>query len=92
MESFDATSAEAASALARSIDLPVGGCFIATAAMIDSFFMNQTPEAERKVSSLKLDVFKAFSSAFDVWKLDFVVSLSSIVTFLGNAGQSSYAA
>lgn len=92
MESFDATSAEAAASLAQSIDIPVGGCFIATVIMMDAFFMNQKPQTHRKVSGLKLDVFKAFSSAFDITKLDFVVSLSSMMIFLGNVGQSSYGA
>lgn len=75
---------------AQSVDLPIGGCFIATLVMRDILFMNQKPDTFRMVSDFKLNVFKAFAHAFDIDKLDFLISLSSIVTLIGNPGQSSY--
>lgn len=92
MESFDATSTEGMSTLAQSITLPIGGCFIATLVLIDKLFMSQKLAEFHKVSDLKYNVFKAFSSAFDVKSLDFLVSLSSMVTIVGNSGQSNYSA
>jgi len=92
VEAFDATSGEAMTALARGIDIPVGGCFIATLVLDDGLFVNQTPESFHAVSGLKLKVFEAFTSAFDIETLDFFVSLSSLLTVVGNGGQSSYGA
>lgn len=80
------------SKLAQSIGAPVGGCFIATLIMMDVLFMNQKPETFRIVSDLKLNVLKAFDYAFDIEKLEFLVSLSTMISFLGNTGQSSYGA
>lgn len=80
------------STFAQSISLPVGGCFIATLIMLDILFMNQKPESYSTVSDLKLNVFKAFKYAFDVEKLDFLISLSSLIGLIGNPVQTSYAA
>lgn len=76
---------------ARTIDIPVGGCFIATFSMLDLLFMSQKSESFHQVADLKLNVFKSFASVFDAGKVDFIVSLSSFITLVGNAGQSSYA-
>lgn len=92
VEAFDATSIEAMSAFAQSIDVPVGGCFISTLVMLDLLFMNQKQETFHMVSDLKYRVFMAFAAAFKVEDLDFLVSLSSMISILGNVGQSSYAA
>lgn len=92
VESFDATSVEGMSTLSQNINLPIGGCFVATLFMMDTLFMNQKPETFHAVSDLKLNVLKAIVSTFDVKKFDFLVSLSTMVTFVGNVGQSSYAA
>lgn len=80
------------STLAQSINMPVGGCFISTVVMLDLLFMSQTQETFHIVSELKHKVLTAFSSAFNVEGLDFLVSLSSMMPVLGNAGQSSYVA
>lgn len=79
------------SIFAQSIKLPVGGCFIATLVMHDSLFMNQKTDTFHLVSDLKLNVFKAFTSAFDINNVDFLIALTSMITLLGNPGQSSYA-
>lgn len=59
--------------------------------MLDLLFMSQKLESFHSVADLKFNVFKSFISAFDIENIDFVVSLSSFITLLGNAGQSSYA-
>lgn len=92
MEAFDATSADSMSILATSIKVPVGGCLVATLILMDGLFMGQTPEKFSTVADLKLKVFEAFASAFDVAKLDFIISLSSMMSIAGNSGQTSYAA
>jgi predicted tellurium resistance membrane protein TerC len=92
VESFDATSGEAMAALARRIEIPIGGCFIATLILDDGLFMRQTPESFHAVSNLKLKVFEAFTSIFNIETLDFFISLSSLMAVVGNSGQSSYAA
>lgn len=92
VEAFDATSAESMSALAKSIEIPVGGCFVATLVLMDGLFMGQTPEKFSTVADLKFKVFQTFASAFDIAELDFVISLSSMMSIAGNSGQSSYAA
>lgn len=92
MEAFDATSAESMSALAKSIDVVVGGCFVATLILMDSLFMRQTQEKFSTVADLKFKVFQAFASVFDVTELDFIISLSSMTSVVGNSGQSGYSA
>jgi len=92
VESFDATSGEAMAALARRVDIPVGGCFIATLVLDDGLFIKQSSESFLAVSNLKLKVFEAFTSAFNIETLDFFVSVSSLISVTGNSGQSSYGA
>lgn len=92
LESFDATSVDAMSTLATSIRVPVGGCFISTLVLKDGLFNLQTQEMFHEVSDLKINVLKAFGSAFNIHDLDFFVTLSSLVAVIGNAGQSNYAA
>lgn len=90
VEGFDATSAEAMLALSHSMDLPLGGCFIATLILDDGLFTKQTQGQLSKVSELKLKVFEAFKSAFRIETLDFFVSLSSMMAVCGYAGQFNY--
>lgn len=90
--SFDATSPQETAAFSQTVDVAIGGCFIATLVMMDAMFISQKPETYHIVSDLKHKVYTAFTSAFNVEDLDFLVSLSSMIPILGNPGQSSYAA
>jgi hypothetical protein len=90
LESCDAMSHEATSALVDSIKQPIGGCFLMTLVLSDALFMNQTEELFNMVCVMKLKVLETFTAVLAIERLDFFVSFSSIVALLGNLGQSNY--
>jgi KR domain len=87
----DATCLEATSALIKSIEQPIGGCFLMTLALADALFMHQTEKSFSDVCNAKLKALKTFTTVLPIDQLDFFVSFSSIIALLGNAGQANYA-
>jgi hypothetical protein len=91
VEAFNAADTKSMGLFARTVTCPIGGCFLMTLHLIDGLFMAQTEETFHTVAQSKLNVFKAFHSAFDVGSLGFFVSFSSMMAVTGNIGQSNYA-
>ena len=91
VEAFDATDAGSMRSFARTVTSPIGGCFLMVLHLADGLFVSQTEAAFHTVAQSKLRVFQAFTSAFDIGSLDFLVSFSSLMGITGNVGQSNYA-
>ena len=91
VEAFDATDVESMRSFARTVTSSIGGCFLMVLHLADGLFATQTEAAFHAVAQSKLRVFQAFTSAFEIVRLDFFVSLSSLMGITGNIGQSNYA-
>ncbi|KZT66074.1 hypothetical protein DAEQUDRAFT_752280 [Daedalea quercina L-15889] len=95
VEAVDATSPIAMRALLSSLDLPLGGCMILSAAMVDRTFAMQTHESFEASVEAKIGVFHVLEDVLGgkegMEKLEFVVATSSVCGLFGNAGQTNYA-
>ena len=91
VEAFDAVDVESMRSFARKVTSPIGGCFLMILQLNDALFMVQTEDTFHAVARLKLKVFQAFASVFDMGSLDFFMSFSSMMAITGNIGQSNYA-
>ncbi|TFY60143.1 hypothetical protein EVJ58_g5333 [Rhodofomes roseus] len=95
VEAVDATSPVAMRGLLSSLDLPLGGCMILSAAMVDRTFAMQTHESFEASVEAKIGVFHVLEDVLNgkegMEKLEFVVATSSVCGLFGNAGQTNYA-
>ncbi|KAF8503015.1 ketoacyl-synt-domain-containing protein [Hysterangium stoloniferum] len=90
LEAVDATDYEATAALIKSLQKPIGGCFLMSLVLSDKSFANQTEDDFEKVFDAKTTAFQNLSHALDINTLDFFVSFSSVAALFGSAGQSNY--
>ena len=88
----DATSRPAMTALINGMDLPLGGCMLLSAVIVDSMFASHTQESFERAFPPKVEAFRTLESVVDLAALDFVLAFSSVSGALGNPGQTSYAA
>ncbi|KAI0731474.1 ketoacyl-synt-domain-containing protein [Fomitopsis betulina] len=95
VEAVDATSPIAMRALLASLERPLGGCMILSAAMVDRTFAMQTHESFEASVEAKIGVFHVLEDVLNgkegIEKLEFVVATSSVCGLFGNAGQTNYA-
>ena len=91
MESCDATDVEATASLIKTIENPLGGCFLMTLALSDGLFVNQSREDFRVVRESKIQSLEAFATVVDIKSLDFFIAFSSVAGLLGTIGQTNYA-
>jgi hypothetical protein len=92
LEASDATSREATNRLMDSILLPLGGCMLLTAVLVDRAFIFQTNESFDSVFASKPGVCNILDQCVrgGLASLDFFIPFSSVVGLLGNSGQTNY--
>ena len=91
VEKCDSASEESVRALVQGIGRPIGGCMLLAGLVSDRSFFSQTAESFAVPFAPKTDAFLSVQKVFDVSKLDFLISFSTVSTF-GNRGQANYAA
>ncbi|PCH36322.1 hypothetical protein WOLCODRAFT_108541 [Wolfiporia cocos MD-104 SS10] len=91
LEAVDASSTESMQKLKSSIG-PIGGCFVLTAVIIDRTFLHAQEEEFAQTYAAKPGVLKIMQETLDLKAADFIVSFSSIMALVGNAGQTAYTA
>jgi KR domain len=90
LEAVDASEYEATARLIRSLQKPIGGCFLMSLVLSDKSFANQTSNDFKKVFAAKTAAFENLARAVDISAFDFFVSFSSVAALFGSAGQSNY--
>ncbi|KAK7035340.1 hypothetical protein VNI00_011871 [Paramarasmius palmivorus] len=88
----DSLSKHAMTVLTQSLTFPLAGCFILTAVLDDSTFLNISEESFERSRAAKTGVLRMLSETVDVSALDFLVAFSSVSGTIGNSGQSNYGA
>ncbi|PCH33723.1 hypothetical protein WOLCODRAFT_94052 [Wolfiporia cocos MD-104 SS10] len=91
LEAVDASSHTSMEKLFGSIG-PLGGCFILTAVLTDRTFLHLDDNDFTDVYAAKPGVLKTLDETYDLKGLDFIISFSSIIGVVGNAGQTTYGA
>jgi len=90
LEAVDAGDHNATARVIKSIEKPIGGCFLMSLVLSDKAFLNQTEDDFEKVFEAKTTAFRNLEHALDIASLDFFVSFSSVAALFGSAGQSNY--
>lgn len=91
LRAVDASDPLATAELVKSLQKPIGGCFLMTMVLSDKSFTNQTKEDFEKVFASKTTAFRNLERATSLDALDFFVSFSSVAALFGSPGQSNYA-
>lgn len=89
LEACNATSHEETRVLIKSLEEPLGGCFLLTAVLNDRLFMKHTIETFNVTWNSKFEAFRTIESVVDIGSLDFFVFVSSAMA-LGSLGQTNY--
>ncbi|KAF8185089.1 hypothetical protein K438DRAFT_1974293 [Mycena galopus ATCC 62051] len=90
LEACDTTSVDALTTLIKSLDCPLAGCVLTAAVLADSFFLKQDAETFPIPFKPKTDAYFALEKVVAVEILDFLLAISSVVSF-DAAGQTNYA-
>ncbi|EEB95964.1 hypothetical protein MPER_04984, partial [Moniliophthora perniciosa FA553] len=85
-------SKRAMTVLFQSLPFPLAGCFILTAVLDDSTFLNISEESFSRSRAAKVGVLDVLSETIDISGLDFLVAFSSVSGTIGNSGQANYGA
>ncbi|ESK96774.1 hypothetical protein Moror_6646 [Moniliophthora roreri MCA 2997] len=88
----DSLSKHAMTVLFQSLSFPLAGCFILTAVLDDSTFLNISEESFSRSRAAKVGVLDVLLETMDVSELDFLVAFSSVSGTIGNSGQANYGA
>lgn len=90
LESCDASSKEAMSALIQQTARPIAGCILLSVVLSDRLFSKHTSETFHIPFPPKKGAFDALKEVVEIPSLDFLIALSSAATF-GSVGQTNYA-
>lgn len=90
LEAVDASDYAATAELIKSLQKPIGGCFLMSLVLSDKSFANQTDDDFERVFEAKTAAFQNLAHAVDISSFDFFVSFSSVAALFGSAGQSNY--
>lgn len=92
LEASDATSRLDTTSLLDSISVPIGGCMLLTAVLIDRTFAFQSSDSFDKVFASKPGACNTLDQCINggLASLDFFIPFSSVVGLLGNRGQTNY--
>ncbi len=89
LESCDASSVSDVQRLLSSLPGRIGGCILLSAALADGAYMKHTQDTYNHAFPPKTEAFRTLEQTLQISKLDFLVTLSSVIIF-GNAGQTNY--
>lgn len=90
LEAVDASDYEGTQKLIKSLQKPLGGCFLMSLVLSDKAFINQTEDDFERVFEAKTVALQNLVRSTDMTSLDFLVSFSSVAALFGSAGQSNY--
>ena len=89
VEAADATDAKGMADVLSHMVAPLGGCIFLSTAFDDRLFYSQDRESFARSYSAKVGAVEAMESLVDFSTLDFVIGMSTAMTW-GNAGQANY--
>ncbi|KAK0447900.1 putative polyketide synthase [Desarmillaria tabescens] len=89
LECCDASSVSDTQRLLSRLPGRIGGCILLSAVWADGAYMKHTQDTYYHVFPAKIEAFRTLEQTLQIRKLDFLVTLSSVIIF-GNSGQTNY--